>query len=95
MKIITIYDVRTDQAGRMILGGTNDALDGESLSAIKALIGDKVRVISPGGQSEKVTEVADVDCAQSLIGKKNIFILLKEPLEDADRLVHGEIQSLS
>jgi hypothetical protein len=58
-----------------VVSGVNPLLDCEGGERIKALVGGRVRIAHAGGD-DVVFEVKDVGVSESLVGRKNISILL-------------------
>ena len=79
-EIMTVYDIREIPNRGTVLAGTNSELDTLSLNEIRRLIGQDIEIHQPDGEIIN-TQVAEVDVAHSLIGKKNIFILIKESVD--------------
>jgi hypothetical protein len=77
MKEMTkIFDIHIIPHQGVAIGGTNAALDRLSREEIRTLIGKQIEIHTL--TSILYADVVDVDVTSSLIGKKNIFILLSQ-----------------
>jgi hypothetical protein len=88
--IITVYDVIEIPNKGVVLGGINQQLDSLSIGDIRQLVGSEIEVRNSNGTVLK-SPVIDVDASSSLVGKKNIFILI--PRESVQGNIYDAIQS--
>ncbi len=58
----------------IVIGGVNPTFDSLSYDEINKRIGKQIEIQNPNGKIEKVS-VSSVEVSESLLGKKNIFIL--------------------
>lgn len=73
--IFKIADVLRSEQG-MVLAGCHDSLDHLVEADLAAAIGERISIHLPGGEVR--AGVLGVQCSSSLVGKKNVFILLAE-----------------
>ena len=73
--IIKICDTFVVEGKGVVVGGVNSLLDDMSLGEIKQLIGDMVEIHKEDG-STTTSPVLGVEVSTSLVGRKNIFLLL-------------------
>lgn len=90
-EIMKIQDVFEAPTRGVVVGGVNAELDCLSIAEIKDRIGRKVRLHNPGG-SVIEAEVIDVEVSNSLIDRKNIYVLLPLSIA-AGKLELGAIMS--
>lgn len=74
-EIMTIEDAFILPGKGVVISGVNSLLDSESAEWIKALIGSRVRVAHAGGH-DATFKVKDVGISESLLGSKNVSILV-------------------
>jgi hypothetical protein len=75
-KMIKVFDIHIIPHRGIAIGGTNAALDRLSRWEIQTLIGKQIEIHTL--ENILYADVVDVDVTSSLIGKKNIFILLSQ-----------------
>lgn len=63
----------------IVIGGVNPTFDSLSYDEINKRIGKQIEIQNPNGKIEKVS-VSSVEVSESLLGKKNIFILLSKTI---------------
>lgn len=76
MKIQDIFEI--PEKG-VVLGGVNPTFDSLSYDEITERIGKQIEIRNPNGNIEKAS-VSSVEVSESLIGNKNIFILLSKTI---------------
>lgn len=76
LEIMAIEDSFLLAGKGSVVSGVNAKLDGESSGRIRELIGNRVRIFSADGGGLDF-EVKDIGVSESLVGKKNITILLE------------------
>lgn len=76
MKVSDIFEV---PAKGLVVGGTNNAFDNLSNEEVRNQIGNKVQLQNPDGSTIQ-TRVVKVELSNSLVGSKNIFLLLPSNL---------------
>ena len=86
-EIMTIEDSFLLPGKGAVISGVNTLLDGESGERIKALVSSRVRITHEG--DEAIFEVKEVGVSESIVGKKNISILLD--CTDLAMLTRGRI----
>ena len=75
---MTIEDIRDVPGKGVVVGGVNPTLDHLTAEDIEKKIGEYVEIRSSSPETIKIFSVLDVKIADSIVGKKNIFILLSE-----------------
>ncbi|MGE0085794.1 MAG: hypothetical protein AB7S75_15395 [Desulfococcaceae bacterium] len=75
-KIFTIYDIFEVPNRGIVIGGINPEFDRMSYDEIKKIVGKTIEIHKPDGVIIKSC-VADFDISISIVGKKNLFILLE------------------
>jgi hypothetical protein len=75
--IISVEDSFAIPSRGIVVSGVNSLLDNEAHDSIKSLIGECVRICR-FGEDDLLAEVLEVTISESLIGKKNISILLAD-----------------
>jgi hypothetical protein len=75
--IITVEDSFFLPDKGIVVSGVNPLLDHEDRDSIKSLIGERVRICRDG-EDDFFVDVLDFGFSESLIGKKNITILLAD-----------------
>ena len=73
-KIMDIYDIFETKNGRHVLAGTNELFDKMTLKEIKSIVQNRVLIVYDNSKIE--LNVEDVSISNSLINKKNIYILI-------------------
>jgi RecA-family ATPase len=80
-KLMTIEDIRNVPGKGVVVGGINPTLDHLTAEDIEKKIGEYVEIRSSSPEIIKKFSVLDVKIAESIVGKKNIFILLSEDFD--------------
>jgi hypothetical protein len=78
-EIMKVCDVFKHSRG-LIITGVNPSLDALSREQINDLIGERIKITNPNGV-EVFSKVVATEVSSSLIGKKNISILLDEEVD--------------
>lgn len=86
-EIMTIEDSFSTKEAGVIVSGVNPDFDSLDQTAIKKIIGGKVRVVAIDG-SEINAPVRDIAISESIVGRKNISIALGE-LASSDQEFRG------
>jgi len=73
--IMRIQDVFKANEKEIVIGGTNSNYNKLSAKEIRQKIGRQIEVHHPSGLVSRIP-VANVEVSDSLLGQKNIFILL-------------------
>jgi hypothetical protein len=81
--IIQIGDIRRVQGRGVTLGGINPAYDSLTEGQIRIAVGDRVAVETIRGQLLECS-VLDVTTSSSLVGQKNVFLLLPEAVDERE-----------
>ncbi len=75
-KIMTIKDIRDVPGKGLVIGGTNSKLDDLTPKEIEQKIADYIELRCHSSNSVRRLSVLGVNVTESIIGKKNLFILL-------------------
>jgi hypothetical protein len=90
-KFMNIYDILRAPDGKAIIAGTDPNLDSLSVSEIRRLAGTMVTIVRGADSGSVDCVVLGVETSESLIGKKNVFLKLDIPFEDAENLISSEV----
>ncbi|WP_448102747.1 hypothetical protein [Luteibacter jiangsuensis] len=86
IEIMTIEDSFILSGKGAVVSGVNPSLDSEGSERVKSMVGRRVRITNVGCD-DVVFEVKDVGISESLVGKKNISMLLDS--DDLTMLTRG------
>lgn len=88
-KIMSVEDSFSTKEAEIIISGVNSEFDSVDPAEIKQLIGDKIRLVMQEGLEFDVN-VRDIAISESIVGKKNISIVLGK-VEGFDKVVRGSV----
>lgn len=91
-KIITIEDIYEIKKG-VVIGGVNRALDTLTSEEIKKQVGHKISITSKNGDTLTFS-VLDVDTSISIIGQRNIYILLPKKYDTSNIKLKDEVYTI-
>ena len=77
---IKIFDIFETPDKALVVGGTSNDFDNLSNDEIRNQIGSKIQLQNPDGSIVQ-TNVIEVELSSSLVGKKNVFLLLPSNLK--------------
>jgi len=75
-KILNVYELSEIKQKGFVIAGTNEAFDSLNIYEIRSIIGDKIILINENNE-DLYLDVLDVEFSNSILNKKNIFILVK------------------
>lgn len=76
-KILNAYDIFRVEGKGLAIAGTNPLLDGLNIDELIKIIGNKIVLFAPN-MKPIYLEVLHVDISNSLLNKKNIFIIIND-----------------
>ncbi len=75
-KILNVYELSEVKEKGFVIAGTNEAFDSLDIQEIKNIIGNRI-LLKNKDHKDLFLDVLDIEFSNSLLNKKNIFILVK------------------